>query len=234
MVKYQDIYQELKSRIHSQIYTHEQKLPDGKTLAREFGCSEITLKKAMDILVKDGLLVRKRGSGSYVKQPTKTHPDSHLLGTKASYKHSGKTITTRVLRFKVLEADADIVDKLKCQFGDIVYDIMRVRVIDGVPSIIEHTYMPVTVIPNLTVTHVKDSIYDYIQNDLKYRVHSANMMITIGNATPEESDLLSVQVGEHLVCVEQNAYLDNGQLFEYSIAKHTCDTYQFKTMYVRN
>ncbi|SEF50046.1 GntR family transcriptional regulator [Vibrio hangzhouensis] len=234
MVKYQGIYNELKTRILSGYYSSEQKLPDGKSLASEFNCSEITIKKAMDFLVKDGLVVRKRGSGSFVKPLSGGVSDSHLLGTKRRAEDRGKTVNTRVIKFSQLAADETIADKLKCKVGDPVYDITRVRVLDGVPSIIEYIYLSAGIVPSLSVDHVKTSIYGYISDHLNLNIHSANLRITIGHATPEEGDLLGLPVGEHLVNVTQNAYLDNGQVFEYSLAKHTCDSYEFSTTYVKS
>ncbi len=46
MIKYQGIYSEMKTRILSGEYSSEEKLPDGRSLAAEFECSEITIKKS--------------------------------------------------------------------------------------------------------------------------------------------------------------------------------------------
>ncbi len=90
------------------------------------------------------------------------------------------------------------------------------------------------IVPSLAIEHVKDSIYGYISDKLKLTIHSANLRITIVNANVEEADYLSVPIGEHLVNVAQNAYLDNGQIFEYSVARHICDSYEFSTTYVKS
>lgn len=162
MVKYQGIYNEMKARILAGEYSPSGKLPDGKSLANEFQCSEITLKKALDYLVKEGLVVRKRGAGSFVKQPSSSVTDSHLLGTKKRAEEKGKTVKTRVVKFVKVNADKAIADKLKCQVGEPVYDITRVRILDGVPTIIEYIYLSANIIPNLAIEDVKASIYGYI------------------------------------------------------------------------
>lgn len=234
MIKYQGIYSEMKTRILSGEYSLEEKLPDGRSLAAEFECSEITIKKAMDFLVKEGLVVRKRGAGSFVKQKPDAVSDSHLLGTKKRAQDKGKTVHTRVVKFSSVPANALIAEKLKCNVGDPVYDITRIRVLDGVPSIVEYIYLSAKIVPSLAIEHVKDSIYGYISDKLKLTIHSANLRITIVNANVEEADYLSVPIGEHLVNVAQNAYLDNGQIFEYSVARHICDSYEFSTTYVKS
>ncbi|WP_112479397.1 GntR family transcriptional regulator [Vibrio variabilis] len=234
MVKYQGIYSEMKQRILSGYYSASDKLPDGKALAREFECSEITLKKALDFLVKEGLVVRKRGSGSFVKQRSSAVSQSHLLGTKKRAEDRGQTVNTRVVTFKLLEATEDIAVKLKCAVGDEVYSITRVRILDGVPTIIEYIYLSKATVSNLSIEHVKSSIYGYLSEQLNQTVHSANLKITVGHATSTEGEYLGIPTGEHLVCVAQNAYLDNGQLFEYSVAKHLCESFEFSTTYVKS
>ncbi|OLQ88336.1 hypothetical protein BIY22_09230 [Vibrio panuliri] len=234
MVKYQGIYNEMKARILAGEYSPYGKLPDGKSLANEFHCSEITIKKALDYLVKEGLVVRKRGAGSFVKLSSNLVSDSHLLGTKRRAEERGQTVNTRVVKFVKVKADKAIADKLKCQIGDSVYDITRVRVLDGVPTIIEYIYLSATIIPNLAIEDVKASIYGYITGKLGLTIHSANLKITMANATTVEAEYLALPVGENIVSVAQSAYLDNGQIFEYSVAKHTCDTFEFSTTYVKS
>ncbi|MBC7004163.1 GntR family transcriptional regulator [Photobacterium sp. BZF1] len=234
MSKYKDIYQQLKARIDSGQYCASEKLPEGKKLAAEFGCSEITLKKAMDILVKEGIVVRKRGSGSFIKSTPPQQPDTHLQGTKLRYEGTGKTVTTKVMRFRIVEADVNTAELVCGQLGDHLYEIVRVRSVDDQPTIIEYTYMPVTVVPGLTLEQAEDSIYGYITDTLKQGIHSANLTITIDHADEQESQWLAISGGEHLVNVSQRAYLDNGQLFEHSVAKHTCESFKLSTTYVKS
>lgn len=63
MPKYMEIYHEVRRRIMVGIYAPDKKLPEGARLAAEFGCSELTITKALDLLVREGLVLRKRGLG---------------------------------------------------------------------------------------------------------------------------------------------------------------------------
>ncbi|MGR5140581.1 GntR family transcriptional regulator [Photobacterium sp. DNB23_23_1] len=234
MSKYQAIYQQLKARIQSGEYSPSEKLPEGKKLAAEFDCSEITLKKAMDILVKEGMVVRKRGAGSFIKSTPPQQPDSHLLGTKLRYEGTGKKVATEVKQFRIVEANHETSELVCGAIGDHLYEITRVRSIDDQPTIIEYTYMPAAVVQGLTLEQAEDSIYGYITNTLNQGIHSANLTITIDKANHQESQWLIIPEGEHLVNVSQRAYLDNGQLFEYSVAKHTCESFKLSTTYVKS
>ncbi|MCT4703488.1 GntR family transcriptional regulator [Enterobacteriaceae bacterium H20N1] len=233
MPKYIDIYNELKKRIVSGYYPQNSQLPEGKKLAFFFDCSELTITRALNILVKEGFVVRKRGLGSFVKVPFNASFTNHLKGTTARCMESGQVIETRVIEFFALPASEEIQEKLQLSSDEMVYSIMRVRVINGIPSIIERTYMPVRIIPGLNNSTVEHSIYNYITEGLGYNVHSSHMIVTANISNEQQSELLELSVPEVVIHVEQTAYLDNGKLFEYSIATHRYNTFKFATEFIR-
>ncbi|SEF59209.1 DNA-binding transcriptional regulator, GntR family [Vibrio hangzhouensis] len=231
--KYSDIYQSIKERILSGEYNTHLKLPGGSELATEFGCSELTIKKALDILVADGLVVRKRGSGSYVKRPLGKSGYKHLYGTKANVLKNGQSLETKVLEFAVVPADKFLAERLNCELEDMLYKTTRVRIIDGIPGALEETYMPINIIQGLKREHAQDSIYSYITDKLGLKIHSSTMEITVVKASELHANELAIVVGEPLVNVEQIVYLDNGEIFEYSNVKHRWEGYKFATNFVK-
>ncbi|KII75304.1 GntR family transcriptional regulator [Vibrio renipiscarius] len=233
MVKYLEIYETIKDRILHGKYESNVKLPDGTSLANEFGCSELTIKKALDILVHDGFVVRKRGSGSFVKRPLSTQAPKHLYGTKANAAATGQKLETRVLNYSVEPATDFLADRLNCIEGDMLYHIIRVRVSDGEPNVIEDTYMPINIITGLSKKHVENSIYEYINSSLGLKIHSSTMEITITKAGEIESENLLLKLDDSVVNVEQVVYLDNGEIFEYSNVKHRCDMFKFATNFIK-
>jgi DNA-binding GntR family transcriptional regulator len=233
MPKYTEIYQEVRRRIVSGIYAPDKKLPEGSKLALEFACSELTVAKALGLLVREGLVLRKRGLGSFVKRQASAASNSHLLGTAERCAWSGKKLETRVQRFTAVPASEDIAEKLLIPVGELVYEINRVRVINGIPAIIEYTWMPIALIPQLNLSHVGQSIYRYITGELGFTVHSAHMNISGIQASEREIEWLALTGPTVLVQVEQTAFLDNGKLFEYSRAHHLWHTFNFETDFVR-
>lgn len=233
VVKYLDIYETIKTRILSADPKLSTKLPHGSALAREFNCSELTIKKALDILVKDGLVVRKRGSGSFIKRPLSPNAFQHLNGSKANTEGQGLQLETVVLSYDVEAANEFLSDRLNCQVGDMLHHIIRVRIIDGRPTALEDTYMPINIISGLTMQHIEDSIYEYIRDGLQLKIHSSMFDITVVDANKLELEQLKLKQGDKVVNVEQVVYLDNGDIFEYSNAKHICDTFNFSSHFVK-
>ena len=233
MPKYMEIYHEVRRRIMVGIYAPDKKLTEGARLAVEFGCSELTITKALDLLVREGLVLRKRGLGSFVKRQVSAASNSHLIGTAQRCATQGKTLTTRVQLYTAVPASADIAQKLQIPEGELVHEIHRVRVIAEIPSIVEYTWMPVALFPRLALSHVQHSIYAYITHELGCTVHSAHMKVTGRNASEQERVWLELTAPTTLIQVEQTAFLDNGKLFEYSCARHLWHTFNFETDFVR-
>lgn len=237
MIKYRKIYQDIKDRIQNGVYPVGEKLPEGHRLAQEFDCSELTIKKSLDILVAEGFIVRKRGSGSYVKM-NKSKQGSHvsnnyLSGCQFFEAEEGQTVTARVLKFGAIQAGEEIAEKVQCRPTDLVYQIERVRLVDDIPYHIEYVYILTKLIPNLHLDNLQGSLYGYITDELKYTIHSANLKIQTQRASEYEAIHLARPLNEPLVCIEESAFLDNGQLLAYTISKHTCESFQFRTIFVK-
>ncbi len=84
MVKYIDIADDIRSKIIEEKYTYGQKLPYEYVLCVTYDCNKETMKKALDILVKEGLIVRRRGAGTFVKDynPSMESPNKSNYFTK--------------------------------------------------------------------------------------------------------------------------------------------------------
>lgn len=66
MRKYEYISNEMRRRIQEEYYPIDQPIPDELSLAKEFSCGRMTMKRALDILVSEGMLYRKRGHGTFI------------------------------------------------------------------------------------------------------------------------------------------------------------------------
>lgn len=234
-IKYKYIYDTVKTRILNSTYPPNTQIPDELTLCKEFDCSRMTIKKALDLLVQEGLIYRKRGQGSFtMANASNNHrlslQERELLGLSRSTK--GKS-TSKVLEFNLMFASKKIADILNIQENDPIYNILRLRLIDGEPYVCERTYMPTNLITGLSEDILKKSIYDYIENTLGYRIASAQKTTRADISSEEDHTYLNLKDIEPVLEIEQIAYLDNGVPFEYSISRHRYDAFEFTTYSVR-
>ena len=114
-----------------------------------------------------------------------------------------------------------------------VYYINRARYADNEPYVVEYTYMPIDIIPGIKREILQNSIYNYIEGELKLNIKSAHRIIRA--IVPSKLEMEYLKVGENfpLLQIEQIAFLDNGQPFEYSKSNHRSDKFEFKSISVR-
>lgn len=234
--KYQLIANEMRARINQGVYDESEPLPDEMTLCEEFQVSRMTMKKALEQLVLDGLVYRKRGHGTFIMKSNLQDgrlnlANRNLKGLTASVKN-GKVEST-VVCFEIVFADETIRHNLDLPEDSLVYKIIRARSINGEPYVVEYTYMPVTVIPGLNQAVLYDSIYTYIEQSLELTIGSARKIIRADKPNELDKKYLNCQDTDPVLEVEQVGYLHNGIAFEYSFSRHRFDKFEFTSFSVR-
>lgn len=229
--KYTEIYSQIKEDIESGVYKINEKLPQGRLLAQKYQVSELTITKALNVLVREGYIVRRRGSGSFVKDfhNKKMTKYSPLTGSFSVYDGNVESV---IIGFTTEIPDKSLADKLGIDQETLVYKIIRMRKVEGIPSIIEYTWMPTNVISGLTMKELETSIYKYISDTLKLKVKSAHVNIAGVRPSILEKKYLNLTDTDFLMSVEQVAYLDDGRIFEFSIANHIPSEFHFETVLI--
>lgn len=236
MTKYEQIAEDLHDKIIGGIYKENEQLPLEKEMCEHYNVSRITIKKAVDTLVMKGLVVKRRGSGTFVKSIDNEEIKDFSYGrqfegfTQTAY---NKEVKSKILEFKVLNPPEDIAQKLKITIDDFVYYICRVRYADNEPHVVEYTYMPIDLIKGLKREVLEKSIYSYIEKDLKMNIKSSHRIIKAKIPTELEKKYLELDDKVAILAIEQVGFLDNGQPFEYSKSHHRADKHEYKSISVR-
>jgi GntR family transcriptional regulator len=236
MPKYQYIAEEILKRITSGMYAETRLIPDELTLCKEFDCSRMTVKKALELLVARGIIFRKRGHGTFIMQQS-LHKDRLNIANRelnGFTKVAPGTVSSRIIEFKIDFAAADVARNLNIKVNDHVYFILRARYINEEPYTIEKTYMPAALIPGLTRETLTGSIYNYIENELGLTITSSSKKIRADKPTELDRQYLNLQPDEPVLEIEQIAYLKNGIAFEYSFARHRYDKFEFNSFGLHN
>lgn len=236
MNKYERIARDIYNDIVSGKYEPGSQLALEKEMCVQYGVSRITVKRAVDELVKQGLVVKRRGAGTFVKGVQETDVKDFSMSdqftgfTKNHTKH--KTIS-KIIKFEIIHPDEECAEKLKITTEDFVYDIIRVRYLDDKPENVEYTQMPIEVISGIKREVLEKSIYAYIENDLGLKIQSAHRTVTAAMPTEEEKKYLKIEGVMPVLQVAQIGFLSNGRPFETSISRHRGDTSTFRAVSVR-
>ena len=235
MLKYEKIAFDIKEDILSEKYKPNEQLPFEKELCEKYNVIKMTVKKALDLLVNDGLIIKRRGSGTFVKDITEKEIQriiekkqfSGLTTTSIGHK-----VTSKVLEFKIINATKEIADILKIEEDEFIYFVHRVRYVDDKAVVIEKTYIPLNLIPGMKLADVKKSIYGYIKDKLGLNIQSAHSTVRAMKSDELDRKYLNLERDEPILEVERVAYLDNGKVFEYSFSRHRYDKFEFKSITV--
>ncbi|MDN6294236.1 MAG: GntR family transcriptional regulator [Alkalibacterium gilvum] len=235
MKKYEEIYTDIKNKIINGDYSATAQLPFEKDLCEAYTTSKMTVKRALDLLVDEGLIIKRRGSGTFVKDLSQKEINritqlNQLNGFTATYDKDGNKVTSKILDFDVIQADDIVMDKLNLKPGSFVYTIYRLRYINDKPVVLEKTAMPIERVPGLEQTHLENSIYHYLKEDLDLTIQSAHRQYTVKKADEDEALQLDIEKDDPVAVTEQITYLDTGETIEYGITKSRADMFIAETI----
>ncbi|WP_031424294.1 GntR family transcriptional regulator [Exiguobacterium sp. NG55] len=231
--KYETIADEIRKRIIEHVYPLEHALPDEIHLAQEFEVSRMTMKRALEILVMEGLIYRKRGKGTFILQSSFQKDRINVISkeTRGLTQVIGdRSLRSEVLNFEVKFPSQEVANHLMIELTEPVYEIRRVRYVDKEPYVIELTYMVANLITGITREILEKSVYAYIQEELGYTITSSHKVIRADKPDEYDQAYLKNDVTEPIIEVEQVVYLSNGKPFEYSFARHRYDKFVFSSV----
>jgi GntR family transcriptional regulator len=236
MTKYEVISSEMRKRIKDHFYPIDQPIPDEISLTKEFQCSRMTMKRALDILALEGLLYRKRGHGTFIVQSAinnnKVNVESEeVIGLTKLLRN--KKVTSKVIRFDVQFPSEEVAAHLGIDTETPVYFIIRLRLVDGQPYVLEKTYMPTTIIPGINDAVLMGSIYRYIEEDLGLTIAGSHRKIRACKSDELDQKSLDCLHDDPILEVEHVAFLNNGVPFEYSFSRHRYDKFEVTTINTR-
>lgn len=217
---YRQIVTDLKQRIQDNEF-NTKKLPDERSLTEHYGVSRSSVKRALNVLANEGIIFKKRGSGTFInplyqKNQTIFQYEGSNLGVTDSFKSEGKIPSIQVLDFKVIPASPELQTELFLNAGDFVYEIKRLRSFDKQPFMIELGYIPIKVAPELTPQTVGGSIFNFVEDSTGKAVTRSFMTISAEPSTTADQRLLQLQPVEPVGTMEGIFFMDDGTPFEVS------------------
>lgn len=223
MTKYEKIANDLTDRINNNEFSATKKIPTEDQLVKHYNVSKNTIRNAIKVLVRAGLVYPVQGSGMFVRELRK-YNTVFLNRTRGTAKDfEGRSLVTKCFSIEIKNADNDLAQIMQCQIGTPIYYIERLRIVDDVPYAVEYLYFNKDIIPYLNKEIVETSTYNYIQNDLHISFGFADKYISCQKLSKKESELLKLNEGDPSIIIEDNVYLTNGVLFN---ASHVVYNYQ--------
>lgn len=161
---YQQIVQYIMDCITNNTYQKGAVIPSEQELCRKFDTSRMTVRKAIDELVKEGWLYRVKGRGAFVShfELQKTYT---LHGFTQNMTQLGFKPSSKVLDFKIIKPDHEIAEILNLLPTDNVYYLKRLRLVDQEPVAVEKAFLAEKRFPGLIdYSFEENSLYDVLKN----------------------------------------------------------------------
>lgn len=226
---YQNVINLLKNRLNSAIYNIGDLLPSEKELAELYDVSRNTLRKALKTLEEEGMIERRHGSGTYLRNKHFQASVTHLDSFTEIAKNEGKTPTSQILKFELQTASDEIANSLRVTLGEPVYYAKRLRLIDNIAMQVEETWLSASRFPDLTIAHMKKSKFSYIENECGVKIMGCYESIQPILPSPEVAKLLHISALDPIIRMQTQAVDEQSTPIDYSILY--TNMYEFQVKY---
>ncbi|MEM6462518.1 MAG: GntR family transcriptional regulator [Pseudomonadota bacterium] len=201
-------------------------LPSERDIADLADVSRVTVRKAVQDLVKDGILIQRHGSGTFVSKPLAKveQPLSRLTSFTEDISRRGWSSRSEWLKRGIFAPSPEETVTLGLGPGDEVVRIDRLRIADDLPLAIERASISSRMLPDPRA--VEHSLYAALGN-YGYRPTRALQRISATNLGAEDAALLGVAVGDAGLRIERISYLKTGRVVEFTRSLYRGDAYDF-------
>jgi GntR family transcriptional regulator len=206
------LYQQIKAlmtrELQAGVWKPGEAIPSELELAARFKVSQGTVRKAIDELATENLLVRRQGRGTFVATHAEQTTRFRFLRLAPDDDKPGGTVR-RFIDFKRLRAPADVARALGLRSGDAAIEIRRVLSLKGAPVVFDAIWLPATLFKGLTedrLSAYQGPMYGLFEADFGVRMIRAEEKIKAVAADAEAVEVLGVAPGVPLLSVERLSY----------------------------
>ena len=209
-------------------------LPTEDSLIARFEVSRITVRRAVQNLVRRGLVEIRRGKGTFVAAPKITQELTELSGFVEDMHAVGRKPTARVLGREIVTADATVASRLALTKGERVVRIRRVRLANGVPISFDDTYLPLEIGKKIMTDNLKvEPIFSLLERKYDVPLIEAEYKLEAVAAEAEVAEALRVKRGSPIFRIERTTYSKGNRPVDYETLYYRGDLVRFVTRLAR-
>jgi len=220
---YQQLQRALRQAIETRVLGPDDALPPERDLAEDFSVSRITVRKAIEGLVAEGLLVRRQGSGTFVLARVEKN-FSKLTSFSEDMRARGRHPRSVWLRKAAGTVTPEEALTLRASPGTPVYRFHRIRFADDAPMSLEYATILASCLPSLEA--VESSLYAALERAGNRPVRALQRLRAV-LFTAERARLLGVVDGSPGLLIERRGFLRDGRPVEFTQSYYRGDAYDF-------
>jgi GntR family transcriptional regulator len=220
---YQQLERALREAIERRVFGPDDALPAERDLATELSVSRITVRKAIDRLVSEGLLVRRQGSGTFVLARVEKN-FSKLTSFSEDMRARGRTPRSVWLQRSEGTVSPEESLTLRSSPGTPVFRFHRIRIANDAPMSLEYATVLASCLPGLEA--VESSLYEALERAGNRPVRALQRLRAV-LLTGEQAKLLQAKEKDAGLLVERLGFLKDGSAAEFTQSYYRGDTYDF-------
>ncbi|MBA5689472.1 GntR family transcriptional regulator [Rugamonas apoptosis] len=220
---YQQLQRALREAIDKRLFGPDEALPAERQLAADLAISRITVRKAIDGLVEEGLLVRRPGSGNFINTRIEKN-FAKLTSFSEDMRARGRAPRSVWLKRSEGTVTPEEALRLRLSPGAPVYRFHRIRYADEIPMCLEYATIVATALPSLEAVQV--SMYEALEQAGNRPVRALQRLSAL-LLNAEQAELLEAKPGDAGLAVERLGFLRDGRAVEFCRSIFRGDLYDF-------
>lgn len=227
---YYQLEEAIRENVLKGVWRAHTRLPSERVIAEELGVCRQTVRQALERLVRQGVLYRARGQGTFIAPPKVDEViASRISGFFDEMRARGEQVETRVLLVESAEAAEWLVERLGLGPEERCTVYQRLRYVEGAPVAVITSYVREKMYPGLkSLITGERALYEVFRTDYGRPIVRVRRCLEAVAAPDPEAGFLGVRVGSPVMQVESVAYLRDGTPVEYQRRLHRGDRSRFE------
>ncbi len=224
---YIQMHNQMREWINTREWEEGRKIPSERDLALQFDVSRMTARQAVNTLVDEGLLERRRGAGTFVALEKVRERMSGVPSFTETVERQGKQPASKLVAFHTKPASISEAEKLMIKHNEEVLIMERIRTADGIPICYEVATIPFKFVSDLSKTQITKQLFKTLEMEKGLRVERSEQTISATWASESIAEMLGIKRGSSVLRLRQVSYSQDGTPFEYVRSQYVGDRYEF-------
>lgn len=224
------VKKDILNKVEKGEYLPGKRIPSERMLTEIYGVSRVTIRQAIDELLKKGVLMKKPGSGTYVKSISIEQPMARLCGIMEELKQKNIQTSFEVLGCEFIsctEAEHTLWDKLEIPDTDKVYMVKRKLYAEHIPFLLDYNYVSEDIgIKFETLDCGKDIFFQALEH-FGYEISYAQQKLSARMPDSSQKSLLELEKDEAVLMVERTIYTPKDRPLMYTVALFAGSRYSY-------
>ena len=227
------LYYQLAEILRRQIASGElepgAQIPTERELCEQTGISRVTVRHAITYLITEGLLVAQPGKGTFVAEPKLSYEVFHLIGFTEKMMSQGKLISSRVIEQAVVVPPKSVASSLQLGRSDRTIKIVRLRLSQDVPLVLETVFVPYELCPGLEQENLAGkSLYEILERQYRQRLQYARQTLEATVTNDFEAKIFGLGACNPMILLEGVTFTAQDRPIENFKAVYRGDRFKFE------